>query len=174
MKNEFNFKNQNFFFIARIFRVQPHLKKCFEGIAKLTFDEDLIVHAMKSAEGEVVELVDLISTAAARGQVEKWLVELEGDMRKSVRQKVYQAIGAYPNKERTIWVLEWPGQTVLCVSQLYWTQQIEEAIADKNNSVLALQKYLDQCQEELNAIILIIRGKLSKQNRITLGKIEKN
>lgn len=149
------------------------MKKCFEGIATLTFDDDLVVYAMRSAEGEVVELVDLISTAAARGQVEKWLVELETDMRKSVRQKVYLAIEAYPKKERTIWVLEWPGQTVLCVSQLYWTQQIEEAIMTKNDPVGALQKYLDQCQKELNDIILIIRGKLSKQNRITLGKMKR-
>lgn len=128
------------------FSVQPHLKKCFEGIAKLTFDDELIVHAMMSAEGEIVELVDLISTAAARGQVEKWLVELEVDMRKSVRHKVQEAIAAYPKKERTIWVLEWPGQTVLCVSQLYWTQQIEVAIADEN-PLQALQTYFDRSLE---------------------------
>lgn len=145
------------------------MKKCFEGIAKLTFDDDLMVHAMRSAEGEVVELVDVISTAAARGQVEKWLVELETDMRKSVRQTVYLAIQAYPTKERTTWVLEWPGQTVLCVNQLYWTQQIEEAMLNEGDPAGALRKYLDQCQRELNDIILIIRGKLSKQNRISLG-----
>ena len=152
-----------------ISRVQPHLKKCFEGIAKLSFDQDLIVHAMKSAEGEVVELVDAISTAAARGQVEKWLVELEIDMRKSIRRKVYLAIQDYSTKERTVWVLEWPGQTVLCVNQLYWTQQIEEAMLNKEDPAGTLARYSDQCQRELNDIILIIRGKLSKQNRITLG-----
>lgn len=146
--------------------VQPHLKKCFEGIARLKFNEELEVLAMRSTEGEEVVLLEIISTAIARGQVEKWLIELETQMRKSVHYMVHEAIVAYYTKVRTTWVLEWPGQTVLCVDQTYWTQQVEEAML---KGEAGLKRYLDQCQEELNDIILLIRGILSKQNRITLG-----
>ncbi|XP_078046876.1 dynein axonemal heavy chain 7-like [Augochlora pura] len=146
-------------------RVQPHLKKCFEGIHRLKFNEDQEVLAMRSSEDEMVNLVDIISTAAARGQVEKWLVELETIMRRSIRHMVEQAIQAYPRKQRKDWVLEWPGQTILCVGKMYWTLRIEESMLQ---GAAGLNGYLEQCQSELNDAILLIRGKLSKQNRITL------
>lgn len=92
--------------------MQPHLKKCFEGIAKLNFTEELDVTAMKSSEEEVVPLVDVISTSAARGQVEKWLLELEIDMKKSIHKIIWNALDDYTTKERDVWVLVWPGQAV--------------------------------------------------------------
>lgn len=72
-------------------RVQPHLKKCFEGIAKLDFLPNLDIQAMYSSEGERVDLIQLISTSAARGAVEKWLVQVEDMMLRSVRDIINRA-----------------------------------------------------------------------------------
>lgn len=92
--------------------MQPHLKKCFEGIAKLSFTEDRDITEMKSSEGEIVGLTDIISTSSARGQVEKWLLELETIMKKSIRSKIMEAINDFLEKTFENWVTDWPGQTV--------------------------------------------------------------
>ena len=69
-----------------------HLKKCFEGIAKLKFDDELEVLEMRSVSDEVIPLVRPISTVKARGQVDKWLAELEIQMRLSLRQQIDNAL----------------------------------------------------------------------------------
>lgn len=73
-------------------------------------------------------------------------------------------------KERTQWVLDWPGQTVLCIGQLYWTANVTSAFLQ---GLDALNAYVDTCNTELNHIVELVRGKLSKQNRTTLGKFIK-
>lgn len=148
-------------------RVQPHLKKCFEGIAKLTFTEDLDVTEMKSSEGEIVPLVDVIQTALARGQVEKWLVELEADMKKSVHNMVAESIKDYPARPRDQWVLKWPGQCIQSISCTFWTVEVTAAIKQGLNS---MKTYLEKCNWQIAKIVDLVRGKLNAQNRITLGK----
>lgn len=122
---------------------------------------------MRSSEGEIVPLVDVIQTALARGQVEKWLVELETDMKKSVHNMVAEAIKDYPSRPREQWVLQWPGQCVLCVGCTFWTSDVTAAIKDGSNS---MKTYLDKCNYQISKIVDLVRGKLNAQNRITLGK----
>ena len=46
--------------------MQPHLKKCFEGIAKLEFTENQEILGMISSEKEVVPFVNKIFPAKAK------------------------------------------------------------------------------------------------------------
>uniref|UniRef100_A0A663MA95 Dynein axonemal heavy chain 12 n=1 Tax=Athene cunicularia TaxID=194338 RepID=A0A663MA95_ATHCN len=149
-------------------RVQPHLKKCFEGIAKLHFLPNLDIKAMYSSEGECVELISTISTSEARGAVEKWLIQVEDIMLKSIHDVIARSRMAYLETERKRWVLEWPGQVVLCVSQMFWTSEVHEVLCSGPEG---LKDYCDTLQLRLNDIVELVRGKLSKQTRTTLGAL---
>ncbi|KAK6177269.1 hypothetical protein SNE40_015399 [Patella caerulea] len=149
-------------------RVQPHLKKCFEGIAKLEFDSKLDIHAMFSSEGEKVKFSQTVSTSEARGAVEKWLLQVQDVMLMSVRDVVENSIEAYIISPRTEWVKEWPGQVVLCVSQTFWTREVHEAI---RGGPQGLRDYWDRLEAQLKDIVALVRGKLTKQQRTTLGAL---
>ena len=83
---------------------------------------------MKSSENESVPLLEVINTVKARGQVEKWLLELEFGMIASVRENIVNAKVDYEVCERKVWVRKWMGQAVLCIDQLYWTTNIHIAL----------------------------------------------
>ena len=76
-----------------------------------------------------------------------------------------EALGTYAKRARIEWVREWPGQSVLCVTQKYWTSYIHDAINKGGN---ALREYLEVNNAQINEIVQLVRGKLSKQNRTTL------
>ncbi|XP_056241890.1 dynein axonemal heavy chain 12 [Seriola aureovittata] len=149
-------------------RVQPHLKKCFEGISKLDFLPNLDIQAMYSSEGERVQLIQHISTSEAKGAVEKWLVQVEDMMLRSVRDVVARSRVAYAETARSQWVKDWPGQVVLCSSQIFWTLEVHEAI---RSGTEGLKNYYQQLQNQLKDIVELVRGKLPKQTRITLGAL---
>eukprot|EP00049_Salpingoeca_infusionum_P016530 m.339145 g.339145 ORF g.339145 m.339145 type:complete len:4022 (-) comp16092_c0_seq1:259-12324(-) len=149
-------------------RVQPHLKKCFEGIAKLTFTEDLDITHMRSSQNEEVKLDTVISTVEARGQVEKWLLQLENIMHSSITGIMADGLKSYPECKRTDWIQEWPGQIVLAVTQKFWTANMHACITA---GPAAMQKYLEECNSDINDVVELVRGKLSKNIRTTISAL---
>ncbi|KAJ2998719.1 Dynein heavy chain 7, axonemal [Globomyces sp. JEL0801] len=149
-------------------RVQPHLKKCFEGVATLEFDDNLDIISLYSSEKERLPLVERVSTADAKGSVEKWLCGVENMMLKSVQHTVSLAYEAFSKTAREKWVLEWAGQVVIAVSQIFWTLGLETAISSGKE---AMQEFLKKSNEELNEIIKLVRGELPKMARYTLGAL---
>ncbi|KNE55583.1 hypothetical protein AMAG_01474 [Allomyces macrogynus ATCC 38327] len=150
-------------------RVQPHLKKCFEGINSLTFHDDARIVAMCSAEGEKVKFKEVVEPSAAKGAVEKWLLQVERVMQTSVQEQVGKAYKAYPESPREKWVLEWPGQVVICVGQIFWTREVQDAIA--SGGVRGLAAYKQVCIKQLEKIAELVRGELSAMARFTLSAL---
>ncbi|KAM3963287.1 dynein heavy chain at 62B [Aphomia sociella] len=148
-------------------KVQPHLKKCFEGISRLVFDEEFNISAMISMEGEQVEFLDVINVSAARGSVEKWLVQVEEQMLAAVKSETELSYYDYPNMERVEWILSWEGMVVLAVSQIYWAVDVHESLS--THKLSELQAFHVNLTKQLNETVAVIRrSDLTKLNSITV------
>ncbi|XP_036144833.1 dynein heavy chain 3, axonemal isoform X1 [Monomorium pharaonis] len=147
-------------------RVQPHLRKCFEGISKLRFTKDEEIIGMLSAEEEYVPLSGKIYPADAKGMVERWLCQVEELMVISLRDVAEQSIIAYFDAMREEWVLSWPGQIVICSSQIHWTSEVYESFEDRSTA-----SYLHKCTDQIEDIVALVRGKLEPGARITLNAL---
>ena len=75
----------------------------------------------------------------------------------------------YAKEARTKWVLEWPGQVVLAVTQIYWTSEVNAALAE--GSWRQLGVYEKKPTSDLADIVALVRGKLSSLSRKTLGAL---
>jgi dynein heavy chain len=56
---------------------------------------------------------------------------------------------------------------VLCVAMTYWTSEVHEAI---RLGASGLNACMGTCSDQISKIVDLVRGKLSAQNRITLGR----
>uniref|UniRef100_A0A667J1Y3 Dynein axonemal heavy chain 3 n=1 Tax=Lynx canadensis TaxID=61383 RepID=A0A667J1Y3_LYNCA len=147
-------------------RVQPHLKKCFEGIAKLEFTDSLEIVGMISSEKETIPFKQKIYPAQAKGMVEKWLQQVEQMMLASMQEVIRLGIEAYVQVPRNQWVLQWPGQVVICVSSIFWTKEVRACFPSHISAI----EYLCS-NNQIAQIVQLVRGKLSSGARLTLGAL---
>ncbi|CAD5112359.1 DgyrCDS1592 [Dimorphilus gyrociliatus] len=169
--------------------VQPHLRKCFDAIAKLEFgvvekktersseggdidgpvpppagDDEVTytndIHAMISPEGERVSLGP---GQRARGNVEDWLGKVEEAMYKNLRLLTKAAITDYENRSKEDWVAQHCSQIVLTVSQMFWCKEATQAL-DTNT----LKEFEQKNFKDLNKMAAIVRGDMTKLQRAIL------
>ena len=126
---------------------------------------------MISSEGETVQLLTGVDPNApkAKGNVEVWFTDLQKMMRLTVKDVFKASIADYAASPRAKWVLSWPGQVVLNVSQLYWTNEVEALLNAKG--LEGLREYEKQLNAQMTDIVALVRGKLSKMGRTTLGAL---
>lgn len=66
---------------------------------------------MISAEGEEVMLDQKVDVNAGdkKGNVEKWMLEIESVMKRSLKNITKESMLKYKETQRTKWVIQWPG-----------------------------------------------------------------
>ncbi|KAL8022251.1 putative AAA+ ATPase domain, dynein heavy chain region D6 P-loop domain-containing protein [Plasmopara halstedii] len=147
--------------------VQPHLKKCFEGIVSVEFQEDLTITAMVSAEGEKVAMTRAVDPVGKN--VEHWMTEVEDMMRISIRDVMYQAIEDYTTISRTKWIQKWPGMCVLNGSQFHWTREMEDEMEKAGSN--GVKRMMERQLAQLADMVQMVRGDLGKLARVSVGAL---
>ena len=71
---------------------------------------------------------------------------------------------------RDKWVLEWPGQVVLAVSQIFWTKDVADTLR-QGLGPTGLREYGSLCSKKLENIVSLVRGELTPMARMTLSAL---
>lgn len=110
-------------------------------------------------------MCNTVVTANARGQVEKWLLELETEMQSTIKQSVKTTLSAAENDWHGFLesILEYPGQSLHCVFFINWTQKVKELITMKSDFIEFLKDEED-CFETLMAKSLHIDLPMKDRN----------
>jgi dynein heavy chain len=122
---------------------------------------------MISPENEVVSFVKPVDPK--NKNIEHWMVEVKDAMIAGIRDQMYHAILDYSTKSRTEWMQQWPAQTVLNGSQAHWTKEVEAMLKARGND--GCWEYYRQLVRQLEDMVLLIRGKISKAARVTVGAL---
>jgi dynein heavy chain len=149
--------------------VQPHLKKCFEGINELIFTPESEVIGMRSAEKEELRFMNKIVPHEHKSAVEEWLVRIEEEMILCIKEKMHEGLVdlAQHTPVREKWLKKWPGQVVLACSQISWTFSVEDKMTVHGN----LRSYLEELNGQLQEIVTMVRGNLTPIDLLTLGAL---
>ena len=157
--------------------VQPHLKKCFESLNKLKFEDvDGVENCMTGMWGIEGEYIDFVGPVAPAGGVEDWLTDVKKMMQKSLLTEMDKAIKNYAEltetegrEGRKKWTLAWPGMCVLQAGQTYWTRDLGKLLDEKGLD--GPKEFIEIAEAQLKDLTAMVRTNLTKLQRKTMGAV---
>ncbi|BFI30788.1 dynein axonemal heavy chain [Marchantia polymorpha subsp. ruderalis] len=154
--------------------VQPHLKKCYEGIKKLEMHEPgkdgrrhYEASGIYSPDGEYLPYS---TPVVLDTRPEDWLILVELAMQAAVKVHLFQTLEETKTPKKEKWVKENPGQCLISAGQIKWTTDSERALTQMAaGSKGALRKLYKKWISYLNKLTAMTRMKLTKidRNKVT-------
>ena len=148
------------------FRVNRHIKKCFEGIKKLDIQQAALAGRGKASETFEVsgmmspddETVKFQSKVPCELGVESWLKNVEKMMRETLKQMLLVCHTQIRRKDGMRWVEKWiashPGMLLITACQIFWTTEIFSVISSLyNNEKQDKTRAWKFCRDEKKAFI---------------------
>ncbi|XP_059027314.1 dynein axonemal heavy chain 11 [Mustela lutreola] len=149
-------------------QVTRHLAKLFDSITDLQFEEghDESTHRAIGMYSKEKEYVPFQAECECTGHVETWLLRLEETMQGTVRRSITEAIAAYEEKPRELWILDFPAQVALTGSQIWWTTDVVIAFSRLEEGYeTALKDFHKKQISQLNTLIALLLGELLPGDR---------
>ena len=84
----------------------------------------------------------MIDPGLCNNAVEKWLLQVEDIMLKSVKEFHEKSMQDYNKQTREKWCINWQGMAVLCVAMMFWTSQAEESM--KKSGMVGLKAFSEK------------------------------
>ena len=140
----------------------------FDNIKALRLERNqlnqTVATAMISAEEEVMNFRNEVLTD---GRVEDWMNDVLKEMRQSNRFITKKAIYDYGKtiRPRTDWILDYQGMVCLASNQVWWTAEVEHVFEKLfNNEKNAMKEYLLQLNQQLDQLVIKVRGELTRND----------
>ena len=149
-------------------KIQEFTQKIFEAVGAFKFLPTGEIVGMASVEDERIPWIENVHPGRI-GAVETWLTKCETVIYQTMHKLARDSIADYATKPRTDWILQWPGQLVLNCGQVYWTKEVTDAIASGGTKGLA--EFSKRCTSDLNDIVQLVRGELTKLQRMSVGAL---
>lgn len=96
-------------------------------------------------------------------------MEIQKMMKSTLNTMTVQTIEDSAKTARRQWLFKWPAQLIVTVDQVIWTSDVTNAIGSLQLNPQALQTYYQKMDNLLMEIVELVRGDVSKIDRITLG-----
>ena len=155
-----------------------HIGDCFLAVETLDFTDPgkkedgtpeiaNVAVAMIAKDGERVNFSAMFQIV---GAVENWLGELLDCIKETLKQVLDASLDSAANWEldrpRDKWISDYPAQLALLASQVYWTEETESSLEElEGGDEDGVKRYLELCNTRLEALIRLVQGKLSNEER---------
>lgn len=83
--------------------------------------------------------------------------QVEAQMVKSIRHEILMSYLDYDPDRRVDWVRIWPGMVVLCVSQIYWSMEVQNCLM--THMVSTMESLNRKLQSQIFDMVNLVKGK---------------
>ena len=165
-------------------KIMNYVSDCYvDGIKTLVFKKNEKGEVIKNTAVAMIakdgERINFKHTNSDNGEfvmdgaVERWLTDLTDQMTLTLRDSLFSGMETAMHWEQTnprhVWLRDYPAQTVLNCTQIFWSEETEHALDDlEAGNEDALIDYLAICNKRLDNLINLVTGELARALRTTV------